>query len=164
TMRLVRAEPEAQPAVAAEPELPPAPALRSLADIAALADANRDLAFKVQLKRYVRPVSIEPGRLEVGLTEDAPKTLLGDLTSRLKDWTGRRWIVSVSREGGGPTLSETEAERRRSVMSDARADPAVAAILARFPGARIIDVRIPDPVDGEAPVDPPEDPDTDETS
>jgi DNA polymerase-3 subunit gamma/tau len=27
-------------------------------------------------------------------------------------------------------------------MSDARADPAVAAVLARFPGAEIVDVRV----------------------
>ncbi|WP_048645363.1 DNA polymerase III subunit gamma/tau [Nitratireductor soli] len=118
--------------------------LASLQDIADLADANRDMAFKVLFRRYVRLVQIEPGRLSLNLAEGAPKTLLGDLTSRLKDWTGRRWIVSLSSEQGDPTLSEEEEGRRQSVMADARADPAVAAILQKFPGARIIDVRIPD--------------------
>ena len=33
--------------------------MRSLADIAALADTHRDIAFKVLLKRCVRPVRIE---------------------------------------------------------------------------------------------------------
>ena len=54
--------------------------------------------------------------------------------------------MSLSRETGGPTLAEIEEERRESVLSDARSDPAVAAILSTFPGARIIDVRIPDAV------------------
>ena len=113
-------------------------------EIAALAEARRDLAFKVLLKRCVRPVRIENGRIEVALTEDAPRTLLNDLTTRLQEWTGRRWVVSLSRAEGGATLGETEAARRESALVDARADPAVAAILSRFPGARIIDVRIPD--------------------
>ncbi|RST87473.1 DNA polymerase III subunit gamma/tau [Aquibium carbonis] len=147
TMRLV------EPVQRAEPIAPPLPApveeassvpVRSLEDIAALADANRDIAFKVGFKAYVRLVSIEPGRIEVSLAENAPKTLLNDMTTRLKAWTGRNWFVSLSREKGGPTLSEIEAGRRESVLMDARADPAVAAILARFPGARIIDVRFPD--------------------
>ena len=118
--------------------------VRSLADIAALAETHRDVAFKIALKRFVRPVRIEPGRIEVNLAPDAPKSLLGDLTERLARWTGRRWIVSVSREEGGSTLAEAETAKRESAMLDARSDPSVAAILARFPGSRIIDVRIPD--------------------
>ena len=45
----------------------------SLEDIAALAEANRDGLFKAQLKRYVRLVGVEPGRLDVSLTGDAPE-------------------------------------------------------------------------------------------
>lgn len=53
-----------------------------------------------------------------------------------------------------------ESERRENAFLDARADPTVAAILAKFPGAKIIDVRIPDAPEAEAadtetPVEPP---------
>ncbi|WP_163270446.1 DNA polymerase III subunit gamma/tau [Chelativorans alearense] len=153
TMRLVREAPREEeapaPAAAPDPEPETVP-LTSLADIAELAEANRDMAFKVQFKRCVRLVRIEPERLAVNLTEDAPKTLLNDLTNRLQKWTGRRWIVSLSREAGGKTLAEEENGRRETALADARADPAVAAILQSFPGARILDVRIPDAVAEEA--------------
>ena len=72
------------------------------------------------------------------------RRLLDDLTTRLKAWTGRHWIVSLSREEGGQTLAEAETAKRENAILDARSDPAVAAILARFPGAKIIDVRIPE--------------------
>ncbi len=151
TMRLVEAEPSQQAEVSLpRPALPePAPeapsvAVASLSDIAALADQNRDMAFKVLVRRCVRLVRLEPGRLEVSLTGDAPKSLLGDLSAKLKAWTGRNWMVSLSREEGAPTLAEADAARRETAIVDARSDPAVAAILAKFPGARIIDVRIPD--------------------
>jgi len=52
--------------------------------------------------------------------------------------------VALSREEGGQTLGETETARRETAFSDARSNPAVAAILSRFPGAKVIDVRIPD--------------------
>ena len=140
--------------------------VKSLADIIALADQNRDIAFKVQVKRYVRPVRFEPGRIDVALTEDAPKMLLNDMTSKLRAWTGRSWLISLSREEGGQTLAEVETTRRENAFSDARADPAVAAILARFPGAKIIDVRIPDASNEDSeetdlPVEPAADDDTD---
>jgi DNA polymerase-3 subunit gamma/tau len=149
-MRLVEEEraAEAKPAPEFQPEERQQVPIASLADIATLADANRDLQFKVLLKRHVRPVRIQPGKIEVSLTEDAPRALLNDMSARLKDWTGRNWIVSLSREEGGPTLGEIEEERRETAISDARSDPAVAAILANFPGAKIIDVRISDAAEG----------------
>ena len=114
----------------------------------ALADQQRDIQFKVQVKRCVRLVRIEPGRLDVGLTYDAPKTLLNELTTKLKAWTGRPWLVSLSKDEGGETLAEQETARRENAILDAKADPTVAAVLAKFPGARVIDVRIPDSVAG----------------
>ena len=147
TMRLVEAQPVPEMIAPPQPEPvaeAPEVAIRSLADIAALADQHRDMAFKVLLKRCVRPVKIENGRIDISLTAEAPKTLITDLNANLQKWTGRRWIVSVSREEGGQTLSEMETSRRETAFSDARNDPTVAAILARFPGSKIIDVRIPD--------------------
>ncbi|KAB2864341.1 MAG: hypothetical protein F9K43_18025, partial [Bauldia sp.] len=107
-----------------------------------LLDALRRLEYRGYDSAGV--ATVENGHLDVALTGDAPRTLLNDLSTRLQDWTGRRWVVSLSREEGGPTLGELEEARRESALMDARSDPAVAAILSRFPGAKIIDVRIPD--------------------
>jgi DNA polymerase-3 subunit gamma/tau len=144
TMRLV----EASPAPMTQPALQPAPEpvvpVKSLADIVALADANRDMPFKISVKSHVRLVRLEPGKLEINLGDDAPRTLLTDIQNRLSKWTGQRWLVTVSREEGGQTLAEIEAQKRENALMDAKADPAVAAILAKFPGAKIIDIRIPE--------------------
>ncbi len=151
-MRLVSSQPAAEsapvfetpPQTTPEPEPEPQARIKSLADIAALADANRDKLFEINLKKYVRPVSIQDGHIEVALAENAPKSLLNDLSVRLKEWTGRRWLITTSKEPGGQTLSEVAAAKRDAQFTDARNDPAVAAILSRFPGAKVIDVRIPD--------------------
>ncbi|HET7411582.1 MAG TPA: DNA polymerase III subunit gamma/tau, partial [Pararhizobium sp.] len=122
--------------------VPPSVVVKTLEDIVALADQHRDIAIKVQIRNCLRLVRMEPGRLEVALTEDAPKTLLGDLSSKLENWTGERWMLTLSRETGRQTLAEAEAAKREALVSDARQDPDIAAILKRFPGARITDVRI----------------------
>lgn len=148
TMRLVEQSPQPEPAVSVQAiveEQAPAVPLNSVADIVALADKQRNMQFKIMVKNYVRLVSIKPGRLEINLTDDAPKTLLTELSQKLSEWTGMRWMVSLSREQGGQTIQESETSRRDSMLSDARADPDVAAILSRFPGAKIINVKIATP-------------------
>lgn len=133
-MRIVEAQPQPQP----QPSVP----IAGLDDIIALADKYRDMQFKILVKNCVRLASIAPGRLEIGLTDDAPKSLPGDIAQHLLNWTGIRWVVTVARDVSGQTVAEAEAERRESLEMDARADPDVAAILAAFPGAKITDVRI----------------------
>ncbi|QLF69009.1 DNA polymerase III subunit gamma/tau [Peteryoungia desertarenae] len=125
-------------------EAHPAPKVnvRSLEDIADLCTQNRDPKLKALLRNYARLVRIEPGRLEINLPPDAPKSFVSDLQKRLEEWTEIRWMVILSREPGQPTLVEAEASTREARLIDARQDPDVAAILSRFPGAKITDVRI----------------------
>ncbi len=144
------AQPTIQPQAIVQPKAEPAPQavrIRDLNDIVNLAGNKRDLQFKVLVKNFVRLVSIGQNRMEIALTEHAPKTLATDMAQRLLDWTGERWMVSVARDGGGQTVAEVETARREELVTDARADPDVAAILAKFPGAKIIDVRITTPDD-----------------
>jgi DNA polymerase III subunit gamma/tau len=133
---------EMPPVPKAEEKLEPKVHLKTLADIANLAGENRDMKLKAQLRQFVRPVRMETGKLEIALSPDAPKSIANDLFVRLKEWTGITWQVSVVSGPGGLTLVEQEAKQRDDRLTDARADPDVAAILARFPGARITDVRV----------------------
>ncbi len=136
------ADPRPEPARIEAPEPEPEVAIASLSELAELAGSHRDLKLKAMIRRYLRPVRIDPGRLEIALHDDAPRAFIGELDGRLKEWTGRRWIISISREPGGQTLEEIDSERHDKRVRDAGEDPDVAAILAQFPGARIRDVRI----------------------
>ncbi|MAW89262.1 MAG: DNA polymerase III subunit gamma/tau [Phyllobacteriaceae bacterium] len=145
-MRLVESRPEPvtemHTAPQAEQAVDAVP-VRSLEDIVALADQHRDLRIKIGVRNGVRLVSLTPGHLSVSLTANADRSLLTELAQRLKLWTGRNWMVSLSQEEGGRTLAEIEEETRETLFSDASKDPAVAAILQKFPGAKVIDVRLP---------------------
>src|SRR5579863_6628419 len=138
------AEPAMRPQMAApqtETERAPVRRLASLPELVALAAEKRDLLTKAALEADVRLVRIEDGRLEVALERSASRTLINDLSRKLEQWTGRRWTVIVSNEAGQPTLrAQNEAarsQRERAVESD----PRVREVLARFPGAKVVEVR-----------------------
>ncbi|MDQ0315213.1 DNA polymerase III subunit gamma/tau [Amorphus orientalis] len=132
------------PAPAPRAEAVPAagPKLESLQDVAALAGEMRAVQLKFAVERQMRPVKFEPGRIEVAMVPNAPTTLAGELGTRLTEWTGRRWIVAVSSDEGGETLHEERARTAEALRADAATDPIVAAVLNRFPGAEIVDVRV----------------------
>ncbi len=137
------AAPRTSPDPAPRDEAAEIRAVNTFADLIALAAEKRDLATKSALERDVRLVRFEDGMLELALEPSARKTLVGELSKTLNDWTGRRWMVAVSAEGGMPSM-RAQAEARKAELKDGvREDPLVQAVLARFPGAEIVDVRPP---------------------
>jgi DNA polymerase-3 subunit gamma/tau len=137
------AELPAQEPVARGEEFNVPRALQSFEDLVALAAEKRDLAMKSALERDVRLVRFDDGRLEISLEASAPKTLTGELSKKLANWTGRRWMVIVSAEPGVPSLHAQAQTRKAELKDDVRGDPLVQAVLTRFPGAEIVDVRTP---------------------
>ena len=73
--------------------------------------SKRDLQIKLALERDVRLVRCEDGKLEIALEPGAAKTLVNDLSRKLQQWTGQRWMVVVSRE---PGAADAEIAGRRA--------------------------------------------------
>jgi DNA polymerase III subunit gamma/tau len=144
---------------------PAALRIASFPELVALAGDKRDLLTKAALEADVRLVRIEDGRLEVALERSAARTLINDLSRKLEQWTGRRWTVIVSNEPGQPTLrSQNEVEKNQRERA-AESDPRVKEVLARFPGAKVIEVRklAPEPPESDASgEDPADGPDNDD--
>ena len=152
-------EPVAQreePAAAA-----PTLAVGSFAELIALAQEKRDIPMKMALERDVRLVRCEDGALEIALEPSAPKTLVHDLQRKLNAWTGKRWMVVVSKEAGAPTVRAQADERKAELERSVENDPLVQAVMRRFPGATIAGVTQKG-ADAEAePAEPPFEPDPD---
>jgi DNA polymerase III subunit gamma/tau len=136
---------------------PAALRISSFPALVALAGEKRDLLTKAALEADVRLVRIEDGRLEVTMERSAARTLINDLSRKLEQWTGRRWTVVVSNEAGQPTLREQNEAQKNQRERAAEADPRVKEVLARFPGAKVVEVRklAPEPPESDAIIEDP---------
>jgi DNA polymerase-3 subunit gamma/tau len=139
----------------ARPDLAP-PGPQSFADIVALCAAQREAMLAAHLRENVRLVRFEIGQIELNPAAAAPRDLANRLGELLSKWTGRRWIVSLVREGGAATIEEQEAAQRKQRSDAAAAHPLVRAVLDAFPGATIEAVRgaIESPASEEAEPEP----------
>jgi DNA polymerase III subunit gamma/tau len=86
-------------------------------------------------------VRIQEGRLEIALVSGVPAGITSELSTKLTEWTGNRWFVAISDSEGAPTIAEAATAKKVALVHDVRADPLVKAVLDRFPGAEIVDVR-----------------------
>lgn len=118
----------------------PALRLRRFEDVVALASERREIMLKAALERDVRLVRFEEGSIELSLAEGGSKTVANDLARALQQWTGQRWMVALSSEEGAPTLRDQAEAAERERKAGAASHPLVQAVLAKFPGAQIVNV------------------------
>ena len=133
-----------QPAAPAQPSGPATRAYSSFQDLLALAAEKRDIKLKSDLESLVRPIRVAPGQFELALEPSASPGLPGEIARKLEAFTGMRWLVMVAKEGGEKPISRQRQESKDSLFIMAREHPDVQAVLKRFPGAEIIDVKEPD--------------------
>ncbi|MDA0701741.1 MAG: DNA polymerase III subunit gamma/tau [Proteobacteria bacterium] len=137
------------PKAEAAPE-PAGPVLENFEAVVALFDDQREALLAAQLRNNVRLVRFEAGHIEINPDDQAASDLANRVGRMLTDWTGRRWIVSVSQAEGAPSLRDQARMAVEARKADAASDPVVRAVLEEFPGAEIVEVR---ELPGTAPVE-----------
>lgn len=116
-------------------------AVDTFEDVLKLASAKRDIRLCTELEDYVHLVHFKPGHIEFRPAANAPDNLAGRLADRLTDWTGRRWIVSVSKEEGADTVADQRRKREMAREDELKQHPLVKAAFEQFPGAEIVAIR-----------------------
>ncbi|MGE3231459.1 MAG: DNA polymerase III subunit gamma/tau [Hyphomicrobium sp.] len=114
-------------------------ALTTFADVVALAGDKRDAKLKIALEDQVSVVSFDgaAGAIDIHLPPGAHADLGNELREKLNKWTGRRWIVALSKTPGEPPIGEVRREREAQEIAALKRHPAVAAVLAAFPDAEV---------------------------
>ncbi len=120
---------------------PDDPGPRTFADIIQLVSERRDAMLKYHLEEHVSLVRCEPGRLELRLLDGAPQGLPNEIAEKLGKWTGRRWVVIVSRDQGEPAIGPARRAKEAAQIAELKEHPAVKALLGAFPEAEVKTVR-----------------------
>jgi DNA polymerase-3 subunit gamma/tau len=133
TARMVAASPQTAPKALATPQ--------SFEDVVGLIEARRDVSLKLDIDRFMRPISFRPGAITFEPAPGAPSNLAGRLVARLKEWTGQPWLVAAEGGGGAESAWERQKREEKAALDDVAADPFVQTVMAAFPGAEIVGVR-----------------------
>ena len=134
-----RARPAVEPA--ARPAAEPAAQPESFEAVVALFGEHRELILRAHLMNDVSLVDFDTGRIELRPGANAPRDMTGQIAAKLTEWTGRRWVVSISRESGAAPLAAQQQAAEQDRRDAVDAHPLVQAAKQTFPGAEIRSVR-----------------------
>jgi DNA polymerase-3 subunit gamma/tau len=131
----------AQPQARAEPAMALAAIPADFPALVSLFEQKDEIRLYSELYSEAHLVAYQPGQIDLRFSARAPANLAGRVTQCLQEWTGMRWVISVSKEEGAPTLAEQDKQKKEDRWQRAQAHPLVQAVLENFPGAKLVDLR-----------------------
>ncbi len=105
-----------------------------------------DVKLLVEVETSVRLAAYQPGRIEFTPTDSAPRDLAQRLGTRLQLWTGNRWAVTIVGDSSAKTIAEVRDAKENALKSQAENHPLMQAVMASFPGAKILSIRTPEEI------------------
>ena len=117
--------------------------IKTLKDISNLAKEAKERLLAFNIETYIRPISIEKGKIVCAFTPDSPRGFSAELTKFLTLKTGIRWEISIQQDAKTNTLKEDKAEKTGLIIEDLKRTEPLRSVLNIYPKAQIGRIKEP---------------------
>ncbi len=116
--------------------------INSLEKLIQICRDKKEINLKYELEKNVNLVKLEKNMIEISFNENLDKNFVKDLSSKLFDWTGERWIISFSQLKGNISMREKKQKIKRSLMDEAKNSKIYKDVIKNFPDAELTDINL----------------------
>ncbi len=118
--------------------------VRSFSDLIYLSEKNKEIELKYDLERNVKLVNFEDGKIDINFNENLNKNFIKKLSQSLYAWTGKRWIISLSKDKNSKTFYEEKLDKKEKLIAEGRKSKIFEEMSKVFSDADLVDVRTKD--------------------
>ena len=115
--------------------------IKTFEDLIQIASKEKEVELKYDLERNVKLVSFAPGKLNIMFNEKLNKNFIKILTEKLLKWTGKRWIISLSKQQGEETFYEKNISNKKEKLAKEVNSQVVKDFISAFPDAKLVDIK-----------------------
>ena len=90
--------------------------IKSFEDLIKLSSNKKEVELKYDLERNVNLVKFSDGKIDIAFNENLRKNFVRNLSEKLLEWTGKRWIITLTKETGQKTFSELQSLKRKDLL------------------------------------------------
>ncbi len=105
-----------------------------------ICNEKKEIRLKYELEKNVNLVNFERNRIEISFNENLDKSFVKELSSKLYEWTGERWIISFSKELGQMSVKQQIDNDKKKLVNDIKKTQLYNDFIKMFPDAYLNDV------------------------
>ncbi len=116
--------------------------INTFEDLIEICVKKKEIKLKYELEKNVNLVKFEKNRIEISFNESLDKDFVKDLSSKLFEWTGERWIITFSKLKGQISVKDKEKNAKKQLMDEIKNSEIFKSLIDKFPDAELIDVNL----------------------
>ena len=132
-----KTKPEVQTEIKAENKIN----INAFEDLIEICSKKKEIKLKYELEKNVNLVKFEKNRIEISFNESLDKDFVKDLSSKLFEWTGERWIITFSKLKGQMSVKDKEKNVKKQLIDEMKNSEIFKSVMDKFPDAELIDVN-----------------------
>ena len=105
-----------------------------------ICNEKKEVKLKYELEKNVNLVNFERNRIEISFNDNLDKSFVKELSLKLYEWTGERWIISFSKEIGQLSVKQRENDKNKKLIDDIKKTQLYNDLMKKFPDAYLNDV------------------------
>jgi DNA polymerase-3 subunit gamma/tau len=110
-------------------------------DLIEICQQKKEIKLKYELEKNVNLVKFEKNRIEISFNESLDKDFVKDLSSKLFEWTGERWIITFSKLKGQMSLKDKQKNVKKQLIDEMKNSEIFKSVMDKFSDAELIDVN-----------------------
>jgi len=116
--------------------------INSFEDLLEICNLKKEIKLKYELEKNVNLVSFDNPRIEISFNDNLDKDFVKDLSTKLYDWTNKRWIITFSKSKGQMSVKEKEKNLKKELIDKAKQSELYKKVMETFPDAELVDVKL----------------------
>ena len=89
----------------------------SFEDLIYLSSRKKEIQLKYDLEKNVNLIKFSQGKIDIRFNQNLDKNFVRNLSEKLLEWTGRRWVITLSKEKGQRTFAEVKNIKKKELLS-----------------------------------------------
>jgi len=115
--------------------------IKSFNNLIEICNDKKEIKLKYELENNVNLVKFENLRIEISFNEKLDKNFIKDLTSRLYDWTGERWIITLSKVEGEISYKEKLIKTKKEEIEKINKSKLFLELKNNFSDIKLVDIK-----------------------
>jgi DNA polymerase-3 subunit gamma/tau len=114
--------------------------INTFEDLINLSAKKKEIELKYDLERNVNLVKFLDGKIDITFNEMLGKNFVRKLSEKLHEWTGKRWVISLTKEVGQKSFIEKKKIINNKIIEDEKKNEVYKKFKILFPDAELINV------------------------
>ena len=114
--------------------------IKSLDDLINISSKKKEVQLKYDLENNVNLIKFSEGKIDISFNENLDKNFVRNLSEKLFEWTGNRWLITLAKEVGQKTYSETQALKKKNLLDTEKKKEVYNKFKKIFSDAELIEV------------------------